>query len=66
MTLGNYHLTCHVFDHVTSRQLWDHVIYKHVILGKYHMTYQGIGHQHDHKSLHDHLIVRASDARLVH
>ena len=47
MTLGNYHLTCHVFDHVTSRQLWDHVIYEHVILGKYHMTYQGIGHQHD-------------------
>jgi len=66
MTLGNYHLTCHVLDHVTSQQLGDHMIYKHVILGKYHMTYQGIGHQHDHKSLHDHLIVRASGARLVH
>jgi len=65
VTLGNYHLTYHVFDHVTSRQLWDHVIYKHVILGKYHMTYQGIGHQHNHKSLHDHLIMRASDVCLV-
>jgi len=65
MTLGNYHLTCHVFNHVTSQQLWDHVIYKHVILGKYYMTYQGIGHQCNHKSLHDHLIVRALDARLV-
>jgi len=66
MTLGNYHLTCHMFNHITSRQLWDHVIYKHVTLGKYHMTYQGIGHQRDHKSLHDHLIEHASDARLVH
>jgi len=66
MTLGNYHLTSHMFDHVTSRQLWDHVIYKHVILGKYHMTYQGIGQQRDHKSLHDHLIERALDACLVH
>ena len=65
MTLGNYHLTCHVFDHMTSQQLWDHVIYKHVILGKCHMTYQGIGRQHDHKLLHDHLIVCVSDARLV-
>jgi len=65
VTLGNYHLTCHVFDHVTPRQLWDHVIYKHVILGKYHMTYQGIGHQHNHKSLHNHLIVYDSDTRLA-
>jgi len=65
MTLGNYHLTSHVFDHVTSQQLWDHVIYKHVTLGKYHMTYQGIGHQHNHKSLHDHLIVRVSGMRLA-
>jgi len=29
------------------------MIYKHVIIGKYHMTYQGIGHQHNHKSHHD-------------
>jgi len=29
------------------------------------MTYQGIGHQRDHKLLHNHLIVHASDARLV-
>jgi len=41
------------------------VIYEHMTLGKYHMTYQGIGHQHNHKSLHDHLIVCTSDARLV-
>jgi len=42
------------------------MIYEHVILGKYHMTYQGIGHQCDHKSLHNHLIERALDVRLVH
>jgi len=66
MTLGNYHMTCHMFNHMTFRQLGDHVIYKHVILGKYQMTYQGIGHQRDHKSLYNHLIERASDMRLVH
>ena len=65
MTLGNYHLTCHVFNHVTSQQLWDHVMYKHMTLGKYHMTYQGIGHQRNHKSLHNHLIKHTSDAHLV-
>ena len=66
MTLGNYHLTYHVFDHVTPQQLGDHMMYKHVTPGKYHMTYQGIGHVRDHKSSHDHLIVCALDARLVH
>jgi len=59
-------MTCHMFNHVTPQQLWDHVIYEHMTLGKYHMTYQGIGHQHNHKLLHDHLIVHASDACLVH
>ena len=45
MTLGNYHLTYHVFDHVTSQQLWDHMIYKHMTLGKYHMTYPQVATQ---------------------
>jgi len=65
MTLGNHHLTGHMFNHVTPQQLRDHVIYKHMTLGKYHMTYQGIGHIYDHKSPHDHLIVCALDACLV-
>jgi len=65
VTLGNYHLTYHMFSHVTLRHLGYHVIYQHVILGKYHMTYQGIGHLHDHMHSHDHLIVHVSDARLV-
>jgi len=65
MTLGNHHMTCHMFNHVTSRHLRDHVMYKHMILGKYHMTYQGIGHQHNYKLHHDHLIVHASDMCLV-
>jgi len=65
MTLGNHHMTCHMFNHVTSWHLWDHMIYKHIILGKYHMTYQGIGYQHNHKLHYNHLIICASDTCLV-
>ena len=59
-TLLNY-----VLHHVTPQSLRYHVTQWHVILGINHMTYQGIGHRHDHVASHDHLTVRALDARLV-
>ena len=90
VTLGKYHLTCHVLYHVITQPLQYHVTLGHVTLGHVtlghvtlghvtlghvtlghvtlginHMTYQGIGHQHDHMSLHNHLIRHASNVHQV-
>jgi len=45
--------------HVTYKPSSKHMTYQHVTVGIQHMTYQGIGH------VHDHLIMRAFYARLV-
>ena len=65
VTLGKYHLTCHVLHHVIPPPLLYHVTQWHMILGINHMTYQGIGHLYDHVLLHDHLIKHASSVHQV-
>ena len=52
MILGRLsHLICHVFTHVTKSPLRGHVTYYVIRLEPY-MTYQGIGHQHNHEINH--------------
>ena len=43
----SHHMTSHVTDHVIRQALSRHVI-MHVILGKDHLTSQGIGQQYGH------------------